>query len=162
VSGISILNREFLPRFSPTMQGIFGSFPTIGLIPICMLASTTLVYSQFNQNYTSDVTYQHESSKVCWETRLNKTEINVLIDFRISEPNLKTIKLKQVWIFPSWIKDENGRQFKDVRTDIEKITNETTSVAYSMFENHELVKGKWKFQLYYKKKLLHEMEFIVP
>jgi hypothetical protein len=144
------------------MRGISRSFPTIGLIPICVLASTTLVYSQFNQNYIDEVTYQHVGSKACWETHLDKTEINVLIDFSINEPNLKTIELKQVWVFPKWIKDENGIQFKEVRTSIEKPTNVSTSLAYSMVENHELVKGKWKFKLYYKKKLLHEMEFIVP
>ena len=75
----------------------------------------------------------------------------------------KTIDLpvRQIWIFPTEIKNEKGETFKELNYIINRWTNDSINSNYVFEKEWELVKGKWIFKMYYKDKLLIEKTFIV-
>jgi len=71
------------------------------------------------------------------------------------------IPLRQVWIFPTEIKNEKGETFKELNYIINRWTNDSINANYIFEKDWELVKGKWIFRMFYKNKLLNEKTFII-
>ena len=69
------------------------------------------------------------------------------------------LEVEQVWIFPSPIRFADGKEFKEVRYNIEKPTNEPTFSFYELENEYEVVKGEWIYQMFYKGKKIFEKKF---
>ncbi len=123
------------------------------------LTNSVNSYAQFNKTYSSDINYKPLSYQVCTETAEHRTDIKIGMEFILEATTNEKITLNQIWIFPKEIADEKGAKFKEVRTSIEKPTNEKINLSFNMSESSNLIRGKWKYRLYHKKKLLVEKEF---
>jgi hypothetical protein len=73
----------------------------------------------------------------------------------------KNIPVEEVWIFPSSMKDDNGKEFRMLRYTIEKPTNQETYSTYSFEQKYEIVKGKWIYQMFYHGVKIFERKFYV-
>ena len=82
--------------------------------------------------------------------------------YYILESNVdEWIPIRQVWIYPEKVIDENGNSFKKLDYIIEKPTNDDRWSAYKFEKECELVKGEWTFQVFYGKKKLYERKFYI-
>jgi len=80
----------------------------------------------------------------------------------ILQSNVTTdIIVEQVWIFPTSIKNEKGKIYKELRYKAEKPTNDETYSVYAFDKEFEIVKGEWIFQMIYNGNLLCEKKFYV-
>jgi hypothetical protein len=129
------------------------------LITLIILIKSLNGYTQFNRTYTSSINYKSIGYQICTVHAAEKTEVKIGIEFILESETVEIITLNQIWIFPKEIADEKGNKFKEVKTNIEKPTNENVYLSFTMNERNDLVKGKWKYRLYHKKKLLFEKEF---
>lgn len=71
------------------------------------------------------------------------------------------IPVRQVWIFPTEIKNDKGETFKELNYTIKRWTNDSINANYVFEKDWELAKGNWIFRMYYKDKLLKEKIFII-
>lgn len=83
------------------------------------------------------------------------------VEYMVVSKKKKAISLERVWKLPGEIIDGKGRKFKEIRRNIEVITNENLINTYEFEEDFELALGKWTFSLSYENKLLYERSFNV-
>ncbi len=65
------------------------------------------------------------------------------------------------WIFPEKIKNEAGKKFKSIKYTTQRPTNIETASSYSLDKDYEMVKGKWKMNIYVWGKLLYTRTFVL-
>jgi Domain of unknown function (DUF3859) len=116
-------------------------------------------FAQVNTKYR--VRFKELSYRVCTSTALEKTQVNVTIEYILECSGNGKIMLQETWIFPRVLSDEKGSTYSDFTSQVEKAANENISSSYTMIQNSELVKGKWKFKLTYRGALLCEKEFSI-
>jgi len=83
------------------------------------------------------------------------------IEFIMKSNVTKLISVEQVWIFPTIIKDDKGKEFKELRYTIGKPTNENTYSTYTLEKEYEVVKGEWIYQMFYDGKKIYERKFYI-
>jgi hypothetical protein len=83
------------------------------------------------------------------------------IEFILSTKETTSIDIEKAWIFPSEMKDEKGKSFKEVRYSLELNTNEITFSTYKFENQYEIVKGEWTYQMSYKGKKIYEKKFYI-
>jgi hypothetical protein len=71
------------------------------------------------------------------------------------------ITIEQVWVFPTIVTNEKGEKYKEIRYPFSKPTNKKTATTFTFVEDYEIVKGEWKYQLFFKGDLLYERKFYV-
>jgi hypothetical protein len=81
------------------------------------------------------------------------------IEYVIKSPLNTDIIVEQVWIYPSTISNEKGIEFKELRYNVEKTTNDTTFSVFEIEKEFELVKGEWVYQMFYENEKLYEKKF---
>ncbi|UKN03238.1 DUF3859 domain-containing protein [Paracrocinitomix mangrovi] len=64
------------------------------------------------------------------------------------------VPFKAIWTFPKPIVNEKGKEFSSVKTKIWLETHTRYFSTYSIEKEYEIVKGDWKFELFYGKKLV--------
>ncbi len=57
--------------------------------------------------------------------------------------------------------DNNGKQMKSFKYTIELPTNYENNSLYKLENEYEIIRGRWKVNIYFKDELLKQMEFIV-
>ncbi len=118
-------------------------------------------YSQFNRTFNSDINCKLLSYEICTIHGFQKTDVKIGMEFILESATDQNITLNQVWIFLGALSDEKGNKYTQVKSDMEKPTNENLSLSFNMAESTERVRGKWKYKLYHKTKLIFEKEFWV-
>jgi hypothetical protein len=81
--------------------------------------------------------------------------------FQMNSDIDQLLEVEQVWIFPSPIRLADGREYKEVRYEISKPTNEPTYSFYELESQYELVKGEWIYQMFYQEKKIFEKKFLL-
>ena len=73
----------------------------------------------------------------------------------------KDILVEQVWTFPAPMVDDNGKEFKELRYQILKSTNEETYSTYFLEKEYEVIKGEWIYQMFYDDQKIFERKFYI-
>jgi hypothetical protein len=71
------------------------------------------------------------------------------------------VSLRQVWIFPDSMRDEEGGVFKEVSRELNTTPNEETFASYQLDYPYEVMRGKWQLRFYYKNHLLYRKIFVL-
>jgi len=78
------------------------------------------------------------------------------------ESNLDpVVSLRQVWVFPDSMHDEEGNVYKQESYVINRLPNQEKYAAYKLEYPYEIIKGKWQLCFYYKKHLLYRKIFVL-
>lgn len=71
------------------------------------------------------------------------------------------VELRQVWIFPDSMHNEEGDAYVEDAYKVSKTPNQETYASYQLEYPYELIKGKWQLCFYYKKHLLYRKIFVL-
>ena len=86
---------------------------------------------------------------------------NFGIEYMLNTADSTEIDVTIEWIYPEKIINTEGKKFKTIKYTTQRYTNEPTFSSYSLDEPYELVKGKWKMNIYAYNKLLYSKTFIL-
>jgi hypothetical protein len=86
---------------------------------------------------------------------------NFGIEYMLKATDSTEIDVTIEWIYPEKIINTEGKKFKTIKYTTQRYTNEPTFSSYSLDEPYELVKGKWKMNIYAYNKLLYSKTFIL-
>lgn len=68
-------------------------------------------------------------------------------------------KIKAVWTFPKEITNKKGKSFSSYKLSWKQSTHERTFIEFRMVEQHMVVKGPWKLELFHKREKILEKVF---
>ena len=84
------------------------------------------------------------------------------IEFKIAcKDSLVDVRYTQEWIYPTPMKEEDGRKYGLVKTNGTLSTNEKNSAWFTFSKSYELLKGSWILNLYVEDKLVYTHRFLV-
>ncbi|MEI9943528.1 MAG: DUF3859 domain-containing protein [Chitinophagaceae bacterium] len=86
---------------------------------------------------------------------------NFGVEYMIKAMDTVNIDVEIEWIFPEKIKNEAGKKFKSIKYTTQRPTNIETASSYSLDKDYEMVKGKWKMNIYVWGKLLYTRTFVL-
>jgi Domain of unknown function (DUF3859) len=86
---------------------------------------------------------------------------NFGIEYMLKTADSTEIDVTIEWLYPEKITNTEGKKFKTIKYTTQRYTNEPTFSSYSLDEPYELVKGKWKMNIYAYEKLLYSKTFIL-
>lgn len=155
----NFISRVFKNKLLCIRQLIFCHTSVIMLF--ILLCFHTTGYSQFNSNFSSQIKCREVSHRICVSTLGQKSEIAIEVSLFLEAGKSENVTLNLEWIFPKGIPDGKGDKFRNVTSEIERPTNENFILSYSIIENADLVKGKWRLKLYHKRQLLLEREYFI-
>jgi hypothetical protein len=65
------------------------------------------------------------------------------------------------WIYPKKITNDKGEKFKSIKYSTRRPTNIPSASSYSLDEPYEMVKGKWKMNIYIGEKRVCSRTFVL-
>lgn len=84
------------------------------------------------------------------------------INFRVSTSADSDITITTVWVFPQPIFNAHlEKKFKELPRPLEVDNSYNGYAAYKFEQYYEMVKGEWRYQLYYNNELLYSKSFFV-
>jgi Domain of unknown function (DUF3859) len=81
------------------------------------------------------------------------------IEYIIFADNHDYVPLYIVWTFPEEIETDQGKRYGQLKFKTTRLSHQRTNSSYRLSKPCMLVKGEWKFQLYFKKELILEKLF---
>jgi len=83
------------------------------------------------------------------------------VSFKITGKDTLDLACTTEWIYPQPIKEQDGNLYRAVRTTMSVPANVGKYIAYFLNEPWQLMKGKWKLNVYVENKLLYSHHFLL-
>ncbi len=81
------------------------------------------------------------------------------VNYLLKSDTYKNLPIEFVWTFPKTITNDKGNIFKEFRYKNFVATNNSQHEAYSLNKPYLIVKGEWKYQMFYEGKKIYEKRF---
>lgn len=84
------------------------------------------------------------------------------IEFKIAcRDSLVDVPFTEEWIYPTPMKEEDGRKYGMAKTNGTLSTNQKNTCSFTFSKPYELLKGRWTLNLYVEDKLMYTHRFLV-
>lgn len=83
------------------------------------------------------------------------------VSFKITGKDTLDVTCTTEWVYPQPIKEQDGNFYRAVRTTMSVPANVGKYIAYFLNEPWQLMKGKWKLNVYVDNKLLYSHSFLL-
>ncbi len=81
--------------------------------------------------------------------------------YEIKSADSFVLKMDAEWVYPTTLKNEDGKKFKSIRYTTQRPTNTMAASSYSLDAPYEMVTGDWVLNLYVDNKLLYTKTFFL-
>lgn len=83
------------------------------------------------------------------------------VEFKVTGISNPDLHYTTEWVYPKPIKEEDGRLYGAVQTNSSISTDQEVNAGFYLLDNKQLLKGKWKLNIYVEKKLLYTHVFVL-
>jgi hypothetical protein len=67
------------------------------------------------------------------------------VEYEVISPKNELVAVQITWLFPDGMKNQNGKNVKEMSYDVSKVTNTYTYSNYTLEGENEVVRGQWVF-----------------
>ena len=83
------------------------------------------------------------------------------VEFKVTGTLNPDLHYTTEWVYPKPIKEADGRLYGAVQTNSTMSTNNEVDAGFYLLDTKQLIKGKWKLNIYIEKKLAYTHVFVL-
>ena len=134
----------------------------VAVIPLGSgICGVTVTNAFYMKNAPSKIHYESSDFKLIEKTNKIPAFLGQRFgtDFIVKAEEYKKIPVDIVWTYPAPITNSEGKTYKTLKYQENIPTNKNFHTTYALNEDYLVVKGDWKYQMFYKGRKIYENKF---